>query len=166
MTSIRFREFCFERKSRRWRDRKLELKVGWCDHSRPPNKCRATGGWGLFTASALQLSLKIYRHVPALKAPEQASPGQRPGLPCRGNVWRPEWAQGVFALSARAGGLWARHSGRCPGLASSVPMTGHPDLVFKRTKLRIGISEISSSVLFRKYMEDMHYRQGLKPYCI
>jgi hypothetical protein len=68
---------------------------------------------------------KITLHLPALKAPADASPGQRPEFRHRPNVSRPEGAQGPSAPSGRTSSLGASLPGRCPGLATSAPLARH-----------------------------------------
>jgi hypothetical protein len=55
------------------------------------------------------------RRVPALKAPSQASPGQRPGFRNQSDVARPERAQESSALSGRTMKSWCDTRGVAPG---------------------------------------------------
>ena len=78
---------------------------------------------------------KMNRHLPVLKAPENASPGQRPGLRHRSIVRRPEGARSPSAPSGRAIWVGTLYPGRCPGLASSVPSARQRNCGFKRSEL-------------------------------
>ena len=82
---------------------------------------------------------QINRRFPALKAPAQASPGQRPGLR---NPWiaaRPEGAQDPPPpFQGGRDEIWARYPGRCPGLVTSAPLARHRGCVLKS---QLGISE-------------------------
>jgi hypothetical protein len=62
--------------------------------------CAVGDGRGIYGISVASFK-GTNQYLPALKAPADASPGQRPGFRHQPIVWRPEGAHGPSALSGR-----------------------------------------------------------------
>src|SRR5882762_701535 len=80
--------------------------------------------------------------IPALKAPPQSSPGQRPGF--RNRSVRPARAEDSSALAGRNMDS-DTFPGRCPGLVCSAPMARHGEPERRAMKMHL-LRRIATSI--------------------
>jgi len=114
----------------------LALQIAWLDSSeynylRDYRDCTVK----FFLRFGVNPNFKI----PALNAPVDASPGQRPGCSHPSPIVRPEGAQGPTALSGRSQIWRAQCPGRCPraGILRAVGATISKDFNRKFSKRKI-----------------------------